>query len=239
MAAQSVHAFSEKVVLITDGTHPIGRAAALQLALLGCYVIVGIADNSEENRRALDELKNLGTLANAVEANIKTVKGAEILVGEVEKLYGRLDLLVNILKFELQKTFAEIDENDWSEMIDVNLKANFFITQKSVELMKSRPKPAIVNVVSACDTTETKENVVFSGINAAIIGLTKSLAIKLAPKFRINAVAVSAKKKFAPSLDAELFKPKSGAAADDAARAIVYLLSPEAVALNGQILKVE
>ena len=238
MPAHSVYAFSEKVALIADGANPIGRAAALQLALLGCYVIVGCTADSVENCRALDELKNLGTLANVVQANVKTAAGAKTLVGEVEKLYGRLDLLVNVLNLEPPKSFAEIDEADWSEIADASLKANFFIVQNSVELMNLRPKPAIVNVVSACDTPETSENVIFSSVNAALIGLTKSLAIKLAPKFRVNAVAASAKKKFVPSLDAELFKPQSGVAADDAARAIVYLLSPEATALNGQILTV-
>ncbi len=72
MSVQSVHQFAEKVALVTDGENPIGRAVALQLALQGCYVIVGFSNVSEENRRALRELESLGTLANSVETDVST-----------------------------------------------------------------------------------------------------------------------------------------------------------------------
>jgi 3-oxoacyl-[acyl-carrier protein] reductase len=236
MPAQSIHAFAEKVALITDGTNPIGRATALQLALLGCYVIVGVSSASEENRRALSELKNLGTLANAVESDVTTVEGARYLVEEVEKLYGRLDLLINTAKSEMPKTIEEICENDWTNLVNENLTAGFFITQKAINLMKSRPKPVIVNVLSACDSDETAANIGYQTVQSAIAGMTRSMAFKLAPKFRVNAVAVSEKAKKNPVIDHELFKIEKGVAADDVARTIIYLLSSEAVAINGQII---
>jgi hypothetical protein len=67
--------------------------------------------------------------------------------------------------------------------------------------------------------------------------LTESLAKTLPKNFRVNAIALSEKKTAAENLDAELFRPKSGVSADDAARAVCYLLSAEAIGLNGQILK--
>src|SRR5688500_19928257 len=110
MPAPSIHAFAEKVALITDGENPIGRAVALQLALLGAYVVVGFANSTEENRRAIGELQNLGTLANAVEADVSTVEGAQKLVREVEQMFGRIDLLVNCLKSSTDSTFEEMSE---------------------------------------------------------------------------------------------------------------------------------
>ena len=240
MPAQSIHAFAEKVALITDGANPIGRAVALQLALQGCYVIVGFSQISEENRRALSELENLGTLANAVEADISTIEGAKQLVGEVEKIFGRLDLLVNCLKFRHDSTFEETTEDVYTKTFDANLKAAFFVTQEAVRLMKTRPKPKIVNVASAADTPETEGNILYAAAQSALIGLTKSLALVLPKNFRINAVAISEKQSpLWENLDAELFRPKTGVSEDDAARTIVYLLSAEAIALNGQILKVQ
>ena len=82
MPAPSVHAFAEKVALISDGANPVGRAVAMQLALQGSYVIVGLS--SDEHAGAIEELKNLGTLANAVKVDISTVEGAKMLVSEVE-----------------------------------------------------------------------------------------------------------------------------------------------------------
>jgi 3-oxoacyl-[acyl-carrier protein] reductase len=234
MVTQSVHAFSEKVALVTDGANPVGRAVALQLALLGSYVIVGFSEKSAENTTALQELKSLGTLANAVEANIKTVEGAKILIGEVEKMFGRLDLLVNTLKFQGESSFLETSEDIWTKTVESNLKSAFFVTQNAIPLMKARPKPAIVNVAYADETI-----VAFSAVQAGLIGLTKSLAKEFAPKFRINCVEISKNENAKTDiLDAELFRPKSGIAEDDVARAIIYLLSSEAVGLNGQVLTV-
>lgn len=237
MSVQSVHQFAEKVALITDGASEIGRAVALQLALQGCYVIVGFSNASDETKRALLELQNLGTLANSVETDTSTVEGAKRLISEVEKLYGRLDLLINTLKFRSDSTFEEISETVWTQTVDANLKATFFVTQAAVNLMKARPKPAIVNVVSICEANE--KNPAFSATQKSIISLTESLAKQLAPKFRVNAVAVGERKRETfENLDTELFRPPSGIAADDAARAVLFLLSSEAVGLNGQILTV-
>jgi 3-oxoacyl-[acyl-carrier protein] reductase len=238
MPAQNLRGFSEKVALVTDGTNGVGRAVALQLALQGCYVIVGYANADEAAKRALVELQSLGTLANAVEADCSTVEGTQKLVGAVENLYGRLDLLVNTVKFEAESSFLETTEDVWTKNVDANLKAMFFVTQAAVYLMKSRPKPVIVNVASACDTDAVARNVALAGVQAGIVGMTKSMALELAPKFRVNCVAVSEKKVVSETLDAELFKPKTGVADDDVARAVVYLLSSEAVGLTGQVLTI-
>lgn len=239
MPAPSSHAFAEKVALITDGSNPIGRAVAMQLALYGCYVIVGLPQQSEKEENALNELKSLGTLANAVKADVSTVEGAKKLVGEGEKMFGRIDLLVNCLKLETDSIFDETDEKSFDSAINANLKSAFFVTQEALKLMKPRPKPKIVNLVSACDTPETETNVLYAAVQNALIGLTKSLAKTLPKNFRVNAVAVSEKQTQFENLDAELFRAKKGVSEDDVARTIVYLLSGEAIGLNGQILTVE
>jgi 3-oxoacyl-[acyl-carrier protein] reductase len=238
MPAQNFSGFAEKVALVTDGTSGVGRAVALQLALQGCYVIVGYSNADKGAKSALTELQSLGTLANAFETDCSTIEGARKLVSEVETLYGRLDLLINTLKFTPDSSFDEMTEEFWGRTVEANLKAMFFVTQTAARLMKFRPKPVIVNVVSACDTEETSSNVLFASVQAGIIGMTKALALNLAPKFRVNCVAVSEKKIIKETLDAELFKPKTGVANDDVARTIVYLLSSEAIGLNGQIVTV-
>ncbi|HEX8368873.1 MAG TPA: SDR family oxidoreductase [Pyrinomonadaceae bacterium] len=235
-ASQPIHAFAEKVTLITDGTNPIGRAVALQLALLGSYVVVGFSGASVEAKRALEELKSLGTLANAVEADASRVEGARNLVAEVEKLYGRIDLLVNTLKFEPPTSFEETVEDVWQRAIDVNLKSVFFVTQAALPLMSPRPKPSIVNVVTNCEQDE--KNPAFAAAQTAIIGLTKQFARQLPKNFRVNCVSVNEKPE-EKSNEFELFKTSQNVAADDVARVVVYLLSSEAKALSGQILTVD
>lgn len=245
MPTPSQHAFAEKVALITDGTNPIGRAVALQLALYGSYVIVCFANANDKEKRALEELKSLGTLANYVEADISTVNGAKKIVKEVENLYGRLDLLVNCLKFQSDSEFENTTEEMFDKTIDANLKGTFFVTQEALNLMKDRPKGKIVNVISACNSLETENNLAFVAVNSALEGWTKSLAKTLPEKFRVNAVAVSESEKEKShfdkfeKFDEELFRVKKGIDVDDIARTVLYLLSSEAIGINGQILKVE
>lgn len=235
----STHAFSEKVALITGGENAFGRAVAMQLALLGCYVIVGYSGKDEQTERALSELKNIGTLANSFQSDLSNAEGAQSLVNEVENLYGRLDLLVNCARFIPEYEFEKTSETQFNKTTDEILKSTFFVTQSAINLMKPRPKPKIVNLVSACDTPETEQNILFAASNNWLIGFTKSMAKHLPKNFRINAVATSEKQKEAENLDSELFRAKKRISEDDAARVIVYLLSSEAITLNGQVLIVE
>ena len=140
MPAQSVHAFAEKVALVTDGTNPVGRAVAMQLALLGSYVIVGLPADSKEDENALNELKSLGTLANAVKADISTVEGAKNLVAEVEKMFGRLDLLVNCLKLETDSIFDETNEKDFDDFSQCKFEIRFFRHAGSIEIDETAPE---------------------------------------------------------------------------------------------------
>lgn len=225
--------------MITDGASPVGRAIALQLALQGSYVIVAFRQSTEEIKRTMQELQSLGTLANAVETDISAPEGAKKLVAEVDKMFGRLDLLVNCLKFEPQLSFDKTDENLFEKAFGINLKAPFWVTQEAMRLMKWRPKPKIVNVISALDTAETADNVLYAMSQMAVRGFTQSLAGSLPKNFRVNAVAVSEKKTADESADTELFRAKNGVSEDDVARAVLFLLSSEAIGINGQVIIVE
>lgn len=238
MSPQSIHAFAEKVALVSDGSSRIGRAAALQLALQGCFVIAGFPPGSD-SKDALLELKSLGTLADAVEADISRPEGAKLLLDSVINLYGRLDLLVNCVKLNDNSTFRETTPESFHGLMDANFGAVFFVTQYCVELMAERPKARIVNVVSACDTPETIGNAAFAASQAAVIETTRSLAENLPGSFRVNCVKVSEKARTGDAGQSGLFAVDKGVPADDVARVILYLLSGEAVGLNGQILTVK
>lgn len=123
---QSIHGFSEKVALIINGSDGIGRAVAMQLALQGCYVICSYTTISPQQVKVLNELKSLGTLANSFE-----FVEAKTLIDEVDKLFGRIDLLVNCVKNGADSA-AEIET----------------ITVEGLRLMQPRPKGLIVNVVN-------------------------------------------------------------------------------------------
>ena len=136
MPAPTVHGFAEKVALVINGSEGIGRAVALQLALQGCYVIASYEKTSESQVNALEELKSLGTLANAFQYS-----DAKTLMIEVNNLFGRLDLLVNCVK----------SEDDSKSQIEA-------VTNEALEIMQFRPKPTIVNVISENQQNYFAEN---------------------------------------------------------------------------------
>jgi hypothetical protein len=127
MPAPTTHGFSEKVALIANGADGVGRATALQLALLGCYVIVGCSGITDNDRNALNELKSLGTLAHFIEEE-EPLKLVEAAVG----IFGRIEFLVNCVKSEQDSTFQ------------IETLAN-----SAASHLNERPRPAIVNVVSS------------------------------------------------------------------------------------------
>lgn len=185
---QTTHGFAEKVALVINGSEGIGRAVALQLALQGAYVIISYKKTSEKELSAVEELKSLGTLANASEFS-----NSANLMNEVNNLFGRLDLLVNCVDQEVEAK-TQIGS----------------ITNEALEIMKHRPKPTIVNVISE------NQEVYFSE--------------QLPDNFRENCVAVKAKKNI---VEHELFILNNF---DDVARVVLFFLSSESKALNKQIL---
>lgn len=236
MSPQSIHQFAEKVTLITDGTSPIGRAVAMQLALQGSYVIVGDPRPSQSSRDSLNELRSLGTLAHSIEADAATENGARALIEAVDNTFGRLDLLVNCLKFVPESSFEETTDADVENAVRANFGSAYFVTQEALRLMTPRPKPKIVNIAPNVDSEQARRSPLFAAMRAAVIGYTSSLAAYLPGHFRVNCVdIVSESAPAAAGLDPELFPVRPSFNADDAARVITYLLSSEAAALNGQV----
>lgn len=227
MSVQSIHQFAEKVALISDAADPIGRAIAMQLALNGAYVI-GLF---KENSGSLQELIELGTLAHAVNADPSTDAGALFAAEEVERIFGRLDLLVNCLKFRPESTFETVTEQHLVEIMRCNVGSVQFLTRSVIRLMTDRPKPKIVNVVSAGGEP------VFAASQAGVISLTTSMATGFPSNFRVNCVQVPEEPRHDAGAEPALLRPSAQVAPDDVARTVLFLLSSESTGMNGQVVR--
>lgn len=229
MSVQSIHQFAEKVALVSDAGSPVGRAVSMQLALNGCFVI-GLFPSETGT---MNELTELGTLAHAFNIDPSSEAGAAAAAAEVERLFGRLDLLVNCLKYPPESPFQTIAASEFLDVLKKNVGAVNFLTRAVFDLMNGRPKPKIVSVVTAC--TDDADPV-FSASQAAIRSLTKSFAGSFPSKFRINAVAVRDEAGLKKDAGGLLLRPGSTVAPDDVARTILFLLSPESTLMNGEVV---
>ena len=222
MPGQSFRGFAERVALVTGGADGISRAVALQLAYEGAYVSIAYPPTQTEGASVANELREIGTLAYSFAADVSLAAHVRLLFAEIEKLYGRLDLLVNCTNFKSTAALAELTEEDWDETLSINLKSAFLCAQAAERLMRGRPKAAIVNVAAERGLRGVSQSVAYEAAQAGIVGLTESLAQQLAPRIRVNCVSVRSVER-AP-------------APDEVARACIYLLSSDAACITGQTL---
>lgn len=213
----SVHQFAEKVSLVTDIIDPIGRAAALQLALQGSYVIGGVPQGSPDDGGIAEELRSLGTLALTAEYMPRTADGAKELIDAVKGAFGRLDLLVNCLKIGADSTFFEPGDASGTDN-----GISDPVADAAIGLMGERPKPRMVFVFQ-WPATEASGDIPEIRLAATFV---KKLARRSPKHFRVNAVETIAGT-----------ESRFAAAPDDAARVILFLLSSEAASVNGQSIK--
>lgn len=225
----TIHQFAEKVALVSDAASPVGRAVAIQLALNGSYVI-GLFQTAGGS---LDGLVELGTIAHALKIDPSTDEGAAEAAAEVGRIFGRLDLLVNCLKFRPESTFESVTEAEFADILRLNLGSVQFLTKAVFPLMKDRPKPKIVNLTS---DNGPAGDAVFAASQAGIKSLTASMAAEFPSNFRVNCVEVVEKAGSGGSAGVGSSGPSAGVAPDDAARTVLFLLSSEAAAVNGRVV---
>ena len=183
-----------KVALVTGGATGIGRATALALAEAGA---AGIAINyrsaEKEAKKLAAEVKKAGAEALCVKADVKNEGEVERMVGEVEKHFHRLDVLVNnagVTHWVPVKDLKGLTDEVWDDILDVNLKGAFRCVRAAAPLLE-KSGGMVVNVasISGVLAPATMSSLAYGTAKAALIYLTRGLAVALAPKIRVNAVA--------------------------------------------------
>lgn len=176
-----------KVALVTGASRGIGLAVAKALSDSGAKVVASTRKRSEE----LEELARTGRVFPVV-ANAITAEGAHQLADEVNSRFGKADILVNnIGATDLRRGagFLEITDEEWNEMVEVNLMSVVRVTRAALPLLMKQGG-AIVNISTMNAMMPAPPIPAYSATKAAVTNLTKSLAEEFGPKgIRVNAVA--------------------------------------------------
>ena len=183
-----------RVALVTGGATGIGRATLLQLAKHGAAgVVVNYRSRPEEAEQVAEEIRQLGAEPLCVQADMRDDAQVRAMVDQVRDRFGRLDVLVNnagITKWVPIQDLEALTDATWDEVLDVDLKGPFRCVRAAAPLL-AEAHGAIVNVssISAVLATVTTSSLAYGAAKAALIYLTKGLAMALAPDVRVNAVA--------------------------------------------------
>jgi len=240
-----------KKALVTGGSRGIGRGICLALAKQGADVAVNYRSNEAEAQAVVSEIKAMGRQAFAVQADVSQATSVAKMFEEIKNRWGKLDILVNnagIVKFA---NFEEVTEEDWDQILAVNLKGQFLCAKEAVKLMG--PGGKIINIASIASGgvgIGFRQIAHYTASKGGVVALTENLALELGPKgINVNAIApgvietdmtkgLTTDEKTSAGLLARIPKGRFGKP-EDIGAAAAFLASDEADYITGTVLYVD
>ncbi len=234
-----------KTAFVTGASRGIGRAIAKKLALDGYRVGINYLKEKEKADSLVDELRALGCEAMAVQADVSDAEAITAAIRAVEHAFSPVDLLVNNAGIAQQDLFQYTDAALWRRLFAVNVDGAYNAIQAVLPDMIARRSGNIVNISSMWGLRGASCEVGYSATKAAIIGLTRSLAMELAPSLiRVNCVAPGVirtdmvEQLGQETMDALREQTPIGrlGTPEDIANAVAFLAGENASFITGQVL---
>jgi 3-oxoacyl-[acyl-carrier protein] reductase len=181
---------TNRVALVTGGGRGIGAAVAIALAKAGADVAVNYRERANAANAVCDEITGIGRKAMALRADIAVAADVKRMVAEIEARLGGIDILVNNAAIAHPGKLEEITEAEWDEVLAVNLKSVFLVTQAVIGGMRHRQWGRIINLSSVAAQTGGAVGAHYAASKAGIIGLTHSCASAFIREgITVNAIA--------------------------------------------------
>ncbi len=174
-----------KRVLITGGASGIGAATAARFLEEGSSVVV--LDRDAQGRKQIQD--KLPNLAGTVDADVSNVKQVQAAFTEAVRLMGGVDVLINNAGISIRHNFLDITPDEWDKIVAVNLTGVFYVAQTAARHMWERGSGVILQTASTNGIVGQPYYADYNATKAGVIELTKSMALELAPKVRVCAVA--------------------------------------------------
>lgn len=238
--------FQDRAILITGAGNGIGKAAALHLAAQGA--VIGVNDLRENFvAETVAAIAAAGGRAVALVQDVASRDGMRDAVDRFADAAGRLDGMVNNAAWVRYQPLAEIAPETVERMLSIGFKGIIWGMQAAAERMAG--PGSIVNIASAAGLRSTPGSVVYSGIKAGVMGMTRAAAVDLGARgIRVNAIAPSAtptegtmRNRNAERDAKRIAQTPLGrlGTVDDMARAIAFLLGDDSQYITGQVLSVD
>lgn len=237
-----------RVALVTGGSRGIGRKIAERFAKEGYNLVINYVSDNTNIDETSNELKgdsNIEILF--VKADVTSFESCENMVKEAMDKFGRIDVLVNNAGITKDGLLMRMQEDDFTRVIDVNLKGTFNVTKNVIPYMMKQRYGKIINISSVVGETGNAGQANYAASKAGIIGFTKSVAKELASRnILANCVAPGFIKtdmtdvlsdSVKESINAQIPLKKMGTA-EEVANAVYFLGNEENTYITGQVLNV-
>lgn len=237
-----------KVAIVTGGAAGIGRTISLELAKHGAKVVINYRSSETKALELVEEIKQLGSEALAVKANISDFNQAKALVEEAVKAFGKLDILVNNAGITQDQLLLRMQEEQFDQVIDTNLKGSWNMAKHAARPLLKSEAGRIINISSIIGLIGNVGQTNYSASKAGMIGLTKSLAKEFGTKgVTANAICPGfIETEMTKNLDPKFVEAylnniplKRLGQPQDVANAVLYLASDLASYMTGQVLVVD
>lgn len=237
-----------KKVLVTGSSRGIGAEIVKKMASLGAEVVINYAHSKDRAEKIKTEIETAGGIAHLIQGDISDFNEAAELVKTSYKKMGGLNVLVNNAGITRDKLLMRMKEEDWNQVLDINLKGVFNCTKAAVRYLLKSDNAKLINISSVVGVNGNAGQANYAAAKAGIIGFTKTMAKELAAKgVCSNAVAPGF---IETEMTAELKDSiKTGiidqvplsrfGQAEEVADLVSFLASDNANYINGEVIKID
>ena len=169
-----------QIAVVTGASRGIGKAIAKELAAQGATVVINYNGSEAKADEVKHEIVEKGGCAQCMQCNVADYEGCEAFIKAVIEQFGRIDILVNNAGITKDGLLMRMSEEDFSDVIDVNLKGTFHCIRFASRQMMKQRSGKIINLASVVGISGNAGQVNYAASKAGVIGMTKSMAKELA-----------------------------------------------------------
>jgi len=239
--------FDDKIALVTGASRGIGRAIAIELASQGAVIIANYNQSKVAAKELTNDIESSGGKAVLCNFNVSDYLKVQEEISKISEEYGGFHILVNNAGIRKDGLLVRMKEEDWDQVLSVNLKGVFNCTKAAARVMLKQKYGRIINITSVVGETGNFGQTNYSASKAGIIGFTKSTSKELGSRgITVNAVSPgfidtditkdlpdNIRKNYIENIPLGRFgKP------EDVAKVVAFLASEDASYITGEVIKV-
>ena len=238
----------DKVAMITGATRGIGKQIALTLANEGYNIVLNYRTENDELKQLKNEIESKNVKCLAVQGDVTNFEDCKQMIESAIKEFGKIDVLINNAGITKDMLLARMKEEDFKQVIDVNLVGTFNMTKNVISYMMKARNGRIINISSVVGIAGNAGQTNYSASKAGIIGFTKSLAKEVASRnILVNAVApgfietnmTDVLKQEVKDEIAKNIPLKRMGTPQDVANVVKFLASEDSSYITGQVISVD